>query len=37
MHRLMLASILALMIAIIPELGSYQVILLGSHNISLDF
>lgn len=36
-HRLIFASILAFMIAAIPALGSYQVIPLGSHNISLDF
>lgn len=37
MRWLVFASILALMIAVIPALGSYQVIPLGSHNISLDF
>ncbi len=37
MLRLILTSIFAIMIAVIPALGSYQVIPLGSHNISLDF
>ena len=37
MYRLIFATVLALMIAVIPSLANYQVIPLGSHNISLDF
>jgi hypothetical protein len=37
MDRLIFASLLAFMMAVNPTLGGYQVIPLGSHNISLDF